>query len=390
METSRSRSRSSCLKKQSRLRSHLCFLLFFLISNFFVSTNSTNTQLNSCPADQDSQKKNHVALFIFGDSLFDVGNNNYLKNPIGLANFTPYGSTYFHYPSGRFSDGRLIPDFIGEYLKLPLIPPYLHPGYHEFINGANFASGGAGALLETHQGDEGRVVDLNTQVVQMKNVKEEISKQLGDAQTTKLLSESIYLISIGGNDYLAPSPTFKSFSQKDYVAMVLGNLTSVIKDIYKIGGRKFGVIGMGAFDCSPNMRSFEQNKGGCDETVSAIIKLHNEALLELLKDIKSQLKDFKYLYFDFYTTLSQRIKNPQKYGFKESKVACCGAGVYRGILSSCGLVKGYETCEDEVSEYVFFDSVHPTQKLYKQLSDLILSGSDSVTIPYNLKTLVHS
>jgi hypothetical protein len=39
-----------------------------------------------------------------------------------------------------------------EYAKLPLITPYLHPGYHRYIDGANFASGGAGALVETHQG----------------------------------------------------------------------------------------------------------------------------------------------------------------------------------------------------------------------------------------------
>ncbi|XP_065867085.1 GDSL esterase/lipase 2-like [Euphorbia lathyris] len=361
-------------------RSHLCLLLFF-----FIISISTSTQ-NSC-VHQNSLKKNHIALFIFGDSLFDVGNNNYLNNPIGLANFTPYGLTYFHYPSGRFSDGRLIPDFIAEKLKLPLIPPYLHPGYHEFTDGANFASGGAGALVETHQGDEGRVLDLKTQVVKMKNVKKEIRKQIGDAETTKLLSKAIYLISIGGNDYLAPSSVFKSFSQKDYVAMVLGNLTSVVKDIYKIGGRKFGFIGMGAFDCAPQMRAFEQNKGGCDEQVSTIIRLHNEALPKLLKEIQSQLEEFQYLYFDFYTTLTERIKNPLKYGFKDSKEACCGAGVYRGMLSSCGLVKGYEVCED-VSEYVFFDSVHPTEKLYDQLSDIIWSGIDNDTIPYNLKTLV--
>ncbi|XP_065868507.1 GDSL esterase/lipase 2-like isoform X2 [Euphorbia lathyris] len=356
-------------------RSHLCLLVFcFIIAQ------------TSC-VHQGSLKKNHIALFIFGDSLFDVGNNNYLNHPIALANFTPYGTTYFHYPSGRFSNGRLIPDFIAEKMKLPLIPPYLLPGYHEFTNGANFASAGAGALLETHLGDKGMVVDLNTQMVQMKNVKKEIRKQIGDAQTCKLLSKAIYLINIGANDYLGPSPVFNSFSQKDYVAMVLGNLTSVVKDIYKIGGRKFGFIGVGAFDCSPSMRALEQNKGGCNEVLSSLTKLHNEALPKILKEMQSQLKEFQYSYFDFYTTFSERITNPLKYGFKEAKVACCGAGPYRGIVSSCGLVKGYEVCED-VNEYVFFDSVHPTEKFYDQLSHLIWSGGHNVNIPYNLKTLV--
>lgn len=60
--------------------------------------------------------ENHVALFIFGDSLFDPGNNNYINTTADFrANFYPYGETFFKYPTGRFSDGRLIPDFIGKF-----------------------------------------------------------------------------------------------------------------------------------------------------------------------------------------------------------------------------------------------------------------------------------
>jgi hypothetical protein len=35
---------------------------------------------------------------------------------------------------------------------LPLIQPYLFPGNQQYVNGINFASGGAGALVETNQG----------------------------------------------------------------------------------------------------------------------------------------------------------------------------------------------------------------------------------------------
>ena len=59
----------------------------------------------------DQTKK--AALFIFGDSAFDAGNNNYF-NTSAQGNYFPYGETFFKYPTGRFSNGRLIPDFIGE------------------------------------------------------------------------------------------------------------------------------------------------------------------------------------------------------------------------------------------------------------------------------------
>lgn len=41
---------------------------------------------------------------------------------------------------------------LAELAKLPILPPYLHPGRVEHVYGVNFASGGAGALRETAQG----------------------------------------------------------------------------------------------------------------------------------------------------------------------------------------------------------------------------------------------
>jgi len=41
---------------------------------------------------------------------------------------------------------------LAELAKLPILPPYLHPGRVEHVYGVNFASGGAGALRETSQG----------------------------------------------------------------------------------------------------------------------------------------------------------------------------------------------------------------------------------------------
>ena len=39
-----------------------------------------------------------------------------------------------------------------EYANLPLIRPFLQPGNNEYYEGVNFASSGAGALLETFRG----------------------------------------------------------------------------------------------------------------------------------------------------------------------------------------------------------------------------------------------
>jgi len=52
------------------------------------------------------------ALYVFGDSLFDNGNNNFLPT-LARANFLPYGVDFPRGPTGRFSNGRTVADFFG-------------------------------------------------------------------------------------------------------------------------------------------------------------------------------------------------------------------------------------------------------------------------------------
>lgn len=87
------------------------------------------------------------AIIVFGDSSVDVGNNNEIPT-IARSNFEPYGRDFpGGRPTGRFSNGRLPPDFISEAFGLkPVIPAYLDPMYNisDFATGVCFASAGSG------------------------------------------------------------------------------------------------------------------------------------------------------------------------------------------------------------------------------------------------------
>ncbi|KAG5227332.1 GDSL esterase/lipase [Salix suchowensis] len=330
----------------------------------------------------------HGALFIFGDSFYDAGNNIYLNTNIPKLNIFPYGETYFKHPTGRASDGRLIPDFIAEFAKLPLIPLYLKPGNHQFTNGMNFASGGAGALAGTNQG---LVLDLQTQLSNFKNTEKQLRQKLGASEVKALLSTAVYMFSIGSNDYLIPfitnSTVFQSYSKKVYVKMVIGNITSVIQEIYSMGGRKFGLSKLLPLGCPPISRELKivsSGGSGCMEEITVLAKLHNRALPQALKELKSQLKGYTYSIFDAYTAADAIFNNPSKYGFEEVKKACCGSGPLRGTIT-CGQ-KVYELC-DNVSEYFFFDGIHPTEKANYQFAKLMWDGSPKIVKPYNLTTL---
>lgn len=56
------------------------------------------------------------AVFAFGDSIVDQGNNNLLSTLI-YCNFPPYGQDFQGgLPTGRFSNGKTPPDLIGNYI----------------------------------------------------------------------------------------------------------------------------------------------------------------------------------------------------------------------------------------------------------------------------------
>lgn len=53
------------------------------------------------------------AVFVFGDSIVDTGNNNNILTT-AKCNFPPYGRDFMGgKPTGRFSNGRVPSDFIG-------------------------------------------------------------------------------------------------------------------------------------------------------------------------------------------------------------------------------------------------------------------------------------
>lgn len=79
------------------------------------------------------------------------------------------------------------------------------------------------------------MIDLRTQLKYYKKVETWLRKKLGNdnVEVKAALSRAVYLFSIGTNDYmslfLTNSTVLNSYSKSEYVQMVIGNLTNVIK-----------------------------------------------------------------------------------------------------------------------------------------------------------------
>ncbi|KAI9119735.1 hypothetical protein K1719_009124 [Acacia pycnantha] len=343
----------------------------------------------SCNNGGSTVPPHKVALFVFGDSLFDPGNNQYTNtSQRDTASHWPYGITYFNHPTGRISDGRVVPDFIALFAKLPIFEAYLKPGAHDYTNGANFASGGAAVLNLTPFG-----ISFPKQVSYLKDVANSLKQEYGEKEGNRLLGRAVYLFSIGGNDYFRLSQNLSASQQAQHVRNVIASLTNSLKEVYRLGGRKIAFQNVGALGCTPSNRATTTNPSGrCVEFLLAMARRHNRALSVALHKLERRLPGFKYSIFDYYNAILDMGNNPSKYGLKEGKSACCGSGAYRG--SGCGGgFSGNDTFEvcSNPSEYVWFDGGHTTDSANKRLAELIWNGSPQhVTGPYTVNQLFQS
>ncbi|XP_048545834.1 GDSL esterase/lipase EXL1-like isoform X3 [Triticum urartu] len=87
------------------------------------------------------------AVFMFGDSIVDPGNNNNRLTE-ARANFPPYGQDFpGGKATGRFSNGRVPGDMLASKLGVKeFLPPYIGDDLElsDLLTGVAFASGGSG------------------------------------------------------------------------------------------------------------------------------------------------------------------------------------------------------------------------------------------------------
>uniref|UniRef100_A0A0E0DHH5 GDSL esterase/lipase n=1 Tax=Oryza meridionalis TaxID=40149 RepID=A0A0E0DHH5_9ORYZ len=192
-------------------------------------------------------------FFIFGDSLVDVGNNDYLVT-LSKANAPPYGVDFAFSggkPTGRFTNGRTIADVIGNVKyesheergfscealgQKSFAPPYLAPNSSaEMMNsGVNYASGSSGIFDETGSFYIGRV-PLGQQISYFEKTRARILEIMGEKAATGFLKKALFTVAAGSNDileYLSPSMPF--FGREKYDPSVFqdslaSNLTFYLK-----------------------------------------------------------------------------------------------------------------------------------------------------------------
>lgn len=114
-----------------------------------IYTFSLLVSITSCAASTvEETSRPFKKIYAFGDSFTDTGNTKNAEGPSGFGHVSnsPYGTTFFNHSTNRYSDGRLVIDFVTESLNLPYLPPYLHLKKGNDTFGVNFAVAGSTAI----------------------------------------------------------------------------------------------------------------------------------------------------------------------------------------------------------------------------------------------------
>ncbi|KAK1391858.1 putative SGNH hydrolase-type esterase domain-containing protein [Heracleum sosnowskyi] len=327
-------------------------------------------------------------MYVLGDSLVDVGNNNYLRLSLDKADFSHNGVDFPTGPTGRFCNGKNTADFIAEKLGLPSPPAYFSLSNRDInttiLTGVSFASGGAGILNGTYSTFR-QAISLSKQVDYYTAVYETLVQELGFDTTQKHLSKSLFVIVIGSNDlkrYFSDSEISKSITPQDYVNSMVSAINDIFKQLYGLGARKFILAGVPVVGCTPKLR-IQNETLTCHEELNFWVTKYNDGLKSVLQKFKFEFNDTSYSYFDTYSALNDFIQNPNTYGFIEVQSACCGLGKLRAAVP-CLPISEY--CSNR-NDYLFWDLYHPTEKTASMFIDMFYNASQYVT-PINISQLV--
>ncbi|XAR61630.1 Triacylglycerol lipase [Bertholletia excelsa] len=312
------------------------------------------------------------AVFVFGDSIVDTGNNNNLKT-IAKANHPPYGKDFMGgKPTGRFSNGRVTADFIVEELGIKeLLPAYLDPSLQteDLTTGVNFASAAAGYDPLTSQ--ISNVISLSGQLDLFKEYTAKLKGLVGGERTSTILNNSVFLVVAGSNDLANTYFTLRreQYDVPSYVDLIVRLASDFVQELYGLGARRIAVFGSPPGGCTPARRTLSGGpQRNCAEDFNQAAELFNTRLSEKLSSLNSNFPDARMVYIDGYTLPLDIILNPQKYGFEVANRGCCGTGLIEVVI----LCEASSfTCPDR-SKYVFWDSYHPTERLHQLLVQSLL------------------
>ncbi|WP_375505431.1 SGNH/GDSL hydrolase family protein [uncultured Nostoc sp.] len=272
-------------------------------------------------------------LYVFGDSLSDTGN---IYNATGKT--YPSSRRYF---DGRFSNGPIWVDYLGDQLGLKptlftTIPPTPFP-----TQGINFAFGGASSGLDNAILDNRGLPGVLKQV-------------LGFAETLQTNNQTadpnaLYTLWGGANDFLFLNPEDSTTP--------INNISLALNTLVGVGAKNILVFNLPDLGQIPAAKNGNRNP----TTLSKSTSDFNLGLAETVSAL-SQNPNLNIISVDTYSLLNQ-----------------ASALGFTNVTESC--LDREDICDPANNKFLIWDDYHPTTAGHKVIADTALAAIQAKSVP---------
>ena len=287
------------------------------------------------------------AMYVFGDSLSDNGNDFILDKLLGANPAVPPSeSPHRTYFQGRFSNGPVAFEYLWRLIKQnpnAKVAPSLTFARPSQFGAISYAFGGAPSGLVSNTPGGFTVPGLLGQVEALR---------LG-LFGRKPPARSLFAIWIGANDYAVPVPAVPQ--------IVVSNIKLAIQRLYRIGGRQFLVLNLPDLGLTPIAQA-----QGVGVELGELSQLHNALLAQAVSELSASLPGIRITSMDVFA-LAQTV-------FGSTYGSVPALGVLAPGSESC-LLLNPASCPDvplALSEpFFYWDVEHPTTEIHRILGQAL-------------------
>jgi len=164
------------------------------------------------------------------------------------------------------------------------------------------------------------VIPLWKEVEYFKEYQRRLRRHAGRARARRIVSDALYVVSIGTNDFLENyfllvTGRFAEFTAAEFADFLVAEAELFLAEIHRLGARRVTFTGLSPMGCLPLERTLNALRGGgCVEEYNQVARDYNAKLLAMLRRLAASRPALKVAYINVYQNMLDLITNPATLG----------------------------------------------------------------------------
>ncbi|KAG5545698.1 hypothetical protein RHGRI_017995 [Rhododendron griersonianum] len=163
------------------------------------------------------------------------------------------------------------------------------------------------------------VIPLWKELEFYKEYQTKLRTYLGNQKANEILTEAVYVTSLGRNDFLENYYTLRDrrsqYTIEQFQVFLVGISRGFVKALFDLGARKISLGGVPPMGCLPLERTTNFREGNeCLESYNVVSMQFNGKLKGLVGELNKELQGIKLVFSNPFYVFMQIVRRPSKYG----------------------------------------------------------------------------